>query len=97
MPLQHERIPDAQVNAFTNTPLHGNSCAILPQADGLDTETMQAIVRELNLSETSFLLPSQAADFRCYYFTPAEEIPLAGHPIIATVHPLAELGLIDAD
>lgn len=86
-----------QVDAFTDTPLRGNSCAILPQAEGLDTETMQAIAREMNLSETSFVLPSQVADFRCRYFTPAEEIPLAGHPTIATVHALAELGLIDAD
>jgi trans-2,3-dihydro-3-hydroxyanthranilate isomerase len=86
-----------QVDAFTDTPLRGNACAILPQADGLDSETMQAIAREMNLSETSFVLPSQVADFRCRYFTPAEEIPLAGHPTIATVHALVELGLIDAD
>ena len=86
-----------QVDAFTDTALRGNSCAILPHAEGLDSETMQAIAREMNLSETSFVLPSEVADFRCRYFTPAEEIPLAGHPTIATVHALVELGLIDVD
>ena len=51
----------------------------------------------MNLSETSFVLQSQVVDFRCRYFTPAEEIPLAGHPTIATVHALAEVSMIDAD
>ena len=46
----------------------------------------------MNLSETSFVLESEVADFRCRYFTPAQEIPLAGHPTIATVHALRELG-----
>lgn len=86
-----------QVDAFTRTPLAGNPCAILPQAAGLDATTMQAVAREMNLSETSFVLESAVADFRCRYFTPAEEVPLAGHPTIATVHALCELGRIPAD
>lgn len=86
-----------QVDAFTTTPLTGNPCAVLPDAAGLDDEAMLAIAREMNLSETAFVLPSEVADFRCRYFTPAEEVPLAGHPTIATVHALAELGRVPAD
>ena len=58
---------------------------------------MQDIARELNLSETAFVLPSQAADFRVRYFTPQREIPLAGHPTIATMHTLVEEGRIEWD
>lgn len=86
-----------QVDAFTLTPLEGNACAVLPDADGLDDEMMLAIAREMNLSETSFVLPSRVADFRCRYFTPLEEVPMAGHPTIATVHALIELGRIEPD
>ncbi len=83
-----------QVDAFTTVPLGGNPCAIVLDADDLDTDTMQAIAREMNLSETSFVLRSDIADVRARYFTPAEEIPLAGHPTIATIHALAETGHI---
>jgi trans-2,3-dihydro-3-hydroxyanthranilate isomerase len=83
-----------QVDAFTTEPLRGNPCAVLPEASGLDEAQMQAIAMEMNLSETAFVLPSNRADFRCRYFTPAEEVPLAGHPTIATVHALTELGRI---
>lgn len=83
-----------QVDAFTTTPLAGNACAVLPNAEGLDEATMGAIAREMNLSETAFVFPSVVADFRCRYFTPSEEVPLAGHPTIATVHALVELGRI---
>ena len=86
-----------QVDAFTSTPLEGNACAVLPDAQGLSDERMQAIAREMNLSETTFVFPSDVADFRCRYFTPLEEIPLAGHPTIATVHALAEIGRIAAE
>ncbi|MEE9277282.1 MAG: PhzF family phenazine biosynthesis protein [Dehalococcoidia bacterium] len=94
MPRAYELL---QVDAFTTTPFEGNACAVIPEAEGLDEEMMQAIAREMNLSETSFVLPSEEADFRCRYFTPLEEVPLAGHPTIATVHALAELGRIPAD
>jgi trans-2,3-dihydro-3-hydroxyanthranilate isomerase len=55
---------------------------------------MQAIARETNLSETSFVFPSTQADFKVRYFTPYEEIPFAGHPTIATTYLLAQVGLI---
>ena len=86
-----------QVDAFTTVPLQGNPCAVFPDADGLSDDLMLAIAREMNLSESAFVLPSATADFRCRYFTPAEEVPLAGHPTIATVHALAELGRIAPD
>mgnify|MGYP001140982444 CR=1 FL=1 len=84
--------PFMQVDAFTTTPLAGNPCAIVFDADDLSAETMQAIAREMNLSETAFVMQSQVADVRARYFTPAEEIPLAGHPTIATIHALVETG-----
>jgi len=82
--------PFAQVDAFTTTPLGGNPCAIVFEADELSTETMQAIAQEMNLSETAFVLRSEIADVRARYFTPESEIPLAGHPTIATIHALVE-------
>lgn len=87
--------PFMQVDAFTTQPLAGNACAIVFDADDLSTETMQSIAREQNLSETSFVLrpsPGSRADFRARYFTPGEEIPLAGHPTIATGFALVDSG-----
>ncbi len=86
-----------QVDAFTTTPLAGNPCAVLLEAGDLDTGTMQRIAREMNLSETAFVVESDVADVGARYFTPAEEVPLAGHPTIATVHALVELGRIGPD
>ena len=89
-----------QVDAFTTEPLSGNACAVVFDADDLDTATMQAIAREQNLSETSFVLrptdPAKA-DFRARYFTPGEEIPLAGHPTIATGFALVDSGRLKLD
>lgn len=81
-----------QVDAFTTQPLGGNPCAIIFDADDLSTETMQAIAKENNLSETAFVLKSDVADVGARYFTPAEEIPMAGHPTIATIYALATTG-----
>ena len=91
------QLPFRQVDAFTTVPLQGNACAIVFDADGLSDQVMQAFALEMNLSETSFVSASSQADFRFRYFTPAEEIPLAGHPTIATVHALVEAGLIELD
>ncbi|MBN1148898.1 MAG: PhzF family phenazine biosynthesis protein [Anaerolineales bacterium] len=81
--------PFMQIDAFTDRPLGGNPCAVLFDTDDLDEAAMLAIAREMNLSETAFVRRSQVADFGARYFTPAEEIPLAGHPTIATVYALA--------
>jgi len=84
--------PFLQIDAFTDRPLHGNPCAVLLETDDLDEATMLAIAREMNLSETAFARRSAVADFAARYFTPAEEIPLAGHPTIATALALVETG-----
>ena len=83
-----------QLDVFTTTPLAGNPLAVFPDARGMDAATMQALAREMNLSETTFVLPSETATRRVRFFTPAAEIPLAGHPTIGTWWALAELGLI---
>lgn len=86
-----------QVDAFTTEPLAGNPCAIVLDADDMDERTMQRVAREMNLSETSFVFTSDVADFGVRYFTPAEEVPLAGHPTIATGWALAETGRIPVE
>lgn len=84
--------PFLQVDAFTDRPLGGNPCAIVFDCPDLSDETMLAIAREMNLSETSFVWQKPDGNFRARYFTPSEEIPLAGHPTIATVFALVETG-----
>ena len=84
--------PFMQVDAFTERPLAGNPCAIFFEADDLSPEIMLSIAKEMNLSESSFVMDSEIADFRARYFTPAEEIPLAGHPTIATTFALVDSG-----
>lgn len=84
--------PFMQVDAFTDHPLGGNPCAILFETDDLDEATMLAIAKEMNLSETSFVRQSTVADVGARYFTPAEEIPMAGHPTIATIFALVDAG-----
>ncbi|NTU84274.1 MAG: PhzF family phenazine biosynthesis protein [Chloroflexales bacterium] len=86
--------PYRLVDAFTDRPLGGNPCAVIFDADSLDAATMQAIAREMNLSETAFVVRSTVADVGARYFTPAEEIPLAGHPTIATIFALVDAGQI---
>lgn len=83
-----------QLDVFTSTPLAGNPLAVFPDARGLEAATMQALAREMNLSETTFVFPSTAATRHVRFFTPAAEIPLAGHPTIGTWWLLAELGLL---
>ena len=84
--------PFFQVDAFTTQALEGNACAVLLDTDEFDDERMLAFARETNLSETAFVRRSRIADFGVRYFTPAEEIPLAGHPTIATTMALIHAG-----
>ena len=84
-----------QVDAFTNTPLGGNPCAVVMEADTLSEKEMLMIAKEMNLSETAFTVSSETADFGARYFTPAGEIPFAGHPTVATVIALAEAGFLE--
>lgn len=85
----------SQVDVFTSVPFKGNPVAVVLDAGGIDDETMQAIARWTNLSETTFVLPAgnSAADYRCRIFTPRAELPFAGHPTLGTAHALLEAGL----
>ena len=78
-------------DVFTDRPLAGNALAVFTKADGLDGATMQALARETNLSETSFVLrPSRpGADAAVRIFTPTMELPFAGHPTLGTAFVLA--------
>lgn len=80
-------------DVFTDTRFGGNPLAVLPHADGLSTELMQQIAREFNYSETSFVFPPKAGHTRhVRIFTPAREIPFAGHPNVGTAFVLASVG-----
>jgi trans-2,3-dihydro-3-hydroxyanthranilate isomerase len=74
------------VDVFTSTPLAGNQLAVVTDARGLETAAMQAIAREFNFAETSFLLPpvDPAHTAHVRIFTPEEEMPFAGHPNVGT-------------
>jgi trans-2,3-dihydro-3-hydroxyanthranilate isomerase len=84
-----------QLDVFTESPLAGNALAVFPNEEEFSDATMQAIAREMNLSETVFVSASATATKRIRFFTPAAEIPLAGHPTIGTWWLLAELGALD--
>ena len=73
-------------DVFTDTPLAGNQLAVFTDARDLDEPTMQALALEMAFSETVFVLPSEApdADVRIRIFTPASELPFAGHPVLGT-------------
>jgi trans-2,3-dihydro-3-hydroxyanthranilate isomerase len=86
------RRPFYWVDAFSGAALGGNPCAVVFDCDDLDSETMLAIAREMNTSETAFVMASATADVRARYFTVREEIPLAGHPTVATVMALVDGG-----
>jgi PhzF family phenazine biosynthesis protein len=77
-----------QVDAFTHRPLYGNPAAVVFGADEIPAETMQKVAREMNLSETVFILKptSREADYRVRIFTPMNELPFAGHPTVAAAH-----------
>lgn len=85
-----------QADVFTGQPFGGNPVAVFPDAHGLADYQLQRIAREMNLSETVFVLPptDQAAVVRLRIFTPTQEIPFAGHPVLGTFFVLAQLGLI---
>ncbi len=84
------------VDVFTDKPFEGNPLAVLSDASALDTNDMQNIAREFNLSETSFIQPakSQPGSTRVRIFTPTSEMDFAGHPTIGTAYVLRSLGLI---
>jgi PhzF family phenazine biosynthesis protein len=83
-----------QVDVFTDKPFLGNPVAVVIGAEGLDSETMQRIARWTNLSETTFLLKSEIADYRLRIFTPRQELPFAGHPTLGSAHAALEAGFV---
>src|ERR1700724_4073322 len=83
------RLAMAQWDVFSSRPLEGNSLAVFPDARGLTDAEMQSIAKEMNLSETTFILPREPAveqerGTRVRIFTVQEELPFAGHPTLGT-------------
>jgi len=85
------------VDVFTDQSYAGNPLAVVLDADGLTDVQMQSMAREFNLSETTFVLPPTSADatYRARIFTPAVELPFAGHPSIGTAWLLKSIGRFD--
>jgi trans-2,3-dihydro-3-hydroxyanthranilate isomerase len=83
------------VNVFTRGEevLSGNPLCVFENGAALDDATMQALARQFNLSETTFILPSSRANARVRIFTPSYEMPFAGHPTLGTAHVCRALGL----
>jgi trans-2,3-dihydro-3-hydroxyanthranilate isomerase len=83
-------------DVFTDHLFGGNQLAVFPDGRGLSSETMQAIAKEMNFSETTFVLPAEqtGTDMRVRIFTPGSELPMAGHPTIGTTFALARIGVI---
>lgn len=86
-----------QLDVFTSRPFTGNPLAVFPEAQGLSDEEMQLIAREMNLSETTFVLPARGngATYRMRIFTTAQELAYAGHPSVGTAFLLARQGRFD--
>jgi trans-2,3-dihydro-3-hydroxyanthranilate isomerase len=85
-----------QVDVFTDRPLTGNALAVVLDGQGLTADEMQAIAREMNLAETTFVVPTTRSDCaaRVRIFTPGRELPFAGHPTLGTAWVLARHGLV---
>ena len=90
--------PYLHYDVFTNRPFQGNQLAVFTDARGLSAEQMQAMTREMNFSESTFLLPAETpgTDIRMRIFTPGAELPMAGHPTIGSTFALADSGVIAA-
>jgi trans-2,3-dihydro-3-hydroxyanthranilate isomerase len=87
------RLPFTQLDVFTSQPLEGNPLAVFPDGRGLTDDEMQAIAKEMNLSETTFIFPRDKAveaehGIRVRIFTVQEELPFAGHPTLGTAFAL---------
>jgi trans-2,3-dihydro-3-hydroxyanthranilate isomerase len=84
-------------DVFTDRLFGGNQLAVFPDARGLSDGAMQAIAKEMNFSESTFVLPPERTDtdVRLRIFTPAAELPMAGHPTIGSTFALARIGVIE--
>jgi phenazine biosynthesis protein PhzF family len=83
-----------QADAFTTEPFGGNPAGVVPDATGITEEYMQKIAREMNLSETAFIIPIDNDNFKVRFFTPVSEVDLCGHATIASFYTLANKGYI---
>ena len=93
------RFAFVQMDVFSAKPLEGNPLAVFTDGRGLSDAEMQAVAREMNLSETTFILPRNAAvedrrGVRVRIFTPQQELPFAGHPTLGTAMVLRDLGRV---
>ena len=87
--MEKKTLPFVHLDVFSATPFEGNSLAVFPDGRGLTDQQMQALAREMNLSETTFILPGDPATerergVRVRIFTVQEELPFAGHPTLGT-------------
>jgi trans-2,3-dihydro-3-hydroxyanthranilate isomerase len=91
-----QRYRFTQLDVFTTRAFNGNPLAVFPEAEGLTDELMQQITREMNLSETVFVFAprEEGALKRLRIFTPARELPMAGHPVVGTWNALAREGVV---
>src|SRR5258705_11690247 len=93
MPIELRRFSFVQFDVFSARPFEGNSLAVVPDARGLSDQMMQALAKEMNLSETTFILPrdvetERERGVRVRIFTVQEELPFAGHPTLGTAFAL---------
>ncbi|HXD74672.1 MAG TPA: PhzF family phenazine biosynthesis protein [Vicinamibacterales bacterium] len=86
-----------QFDVFTANLFGGNQLAVFTDARGLSPDTMQSVAKEMNFSETTFVLPPETpgTDFRLRIFTPGAELPMAGHPTIGSAFALARIGALE--
>jgi trans-2,3-dihydro-3-hydroxyanthranilate isomerase len=83
-------------DVFTGEPLYGNQLAVFTDGRGIDAATMQRMAREMNFSESTFILPAETpgTDLRMRIFTPMQEVPMAGHPTVGSTFALAHTGFL---
>ena len=86
-----------QVDVFAESPFEGNPLAVFPEAGELSGAQMQAIAREMNLSETTFVTSTQQESYDVRIFTPEDELGFAGHPTIGTAWVLDDLGVLKGE
>ncbi len=96
MSFERRTLKFYQADVFTDLPFSGNPVAVVPDATGLTDLELQQVAREMNLSETVFVFAPQdpAATAKIRIFTPTQEIPFAGHPVIGAFFVLGKLGLL---
>ncbi len=93
LPMADRRIH--YIDVFTDTPLLGNPVAVILDGADLSHSSMQAVARWTNLSETTFVVPSDRGDYGLRIFTPVSELPFAGHPTVGSAHAVLEAGIAD--